>query len=55
MLKDLRLAQQAANDVKANTPMGKAAKEIYETFIKDGNGSGLDFFAILPWIKNTTQ
>ena len=52
MLKDLRLAQQAANEVQANTPMGKAAVDIYETFVEKDNGSGLDFSAILPWIKN---
>ena len=51
MLKDLRLAQQAANEVKAYTPMGKVAVDIYETFVEKNNGSGLDFSAILPWIK----
>jgi len=51
MLKDLRLAQQAANEVQAYTPMGKVAVDIYETFVEKNNGSGLDFSAILPWIK----
>ena len=55
MLKDLRLAQQAANEVQANTPMGKAAVDIYETFVEKDNGSGLDFSAILPWIKNINR
>ena len=55
MLKDLRLAQQAAHEVQAVTPMGKAATDIYESFVEKDNGSGLDFSAILPWIKNINK
>jgi len=55
MLKDLRLAQQAAHKVQAVTPMGNAAGDIYESFVEKDNGSGLDFSAILPWIKNINK
>jgi hypothetical protein len=35
--------------------MGKAAADIYESFVEKDNGSGLDFSAILPWIKNINK
>jgi 3-hydroxyisobutyrate dehydrogenase len=46
MLKDLRLSQQAAAAVDAETPMGRRATELYEAFAADGHG-GLDFSAIV--------
>ena len=48
MLKDLRLSQQAAKAVDADTPMGAAATDLYKTFVEDEDGSGLDFSAMLP-------
>ena len=45
MLKDLRLAMEAAGGVDAATPLGKHAQEIYESFVQE-NG-GLDFSAII--------
>ncbi|KWV91922.1 3-hydroxyisobutyrate dehydrogenase [Erythrobacter sp. YT30] len=45
MLKDLRLAMEAAESADAATPLGKHAKEIYEAFAKE-NG-GLDFSAVI--------
>ena len=48
MLKDLRLSQQAAKAVDADTPMGAAATDLYRTFVEDEDGSGLDFSAMLP-------
>ncbi len=45
MLKDLRLAMEAAGGVDAATPLGKHAQEIYESFAQE-NG-GLDFSAII--------
>lgn len=45
MLKDLRLAMEAAETADASTPLGKQAKEIYEKFA-ERNG-GLDFSAII--------
>jgi 3-hydroxyisobutyrate dehydrogenase len=46
MLKDLRLAMEAAADVDADTPMGAKAAELYEKFAEEGQG-GLDFSAII--------
>jgi 3-hydroxyisobutyrate dehydrogenase len=46
MLKDLKLAMEAAASVDADTPMGKRATELYEAFDKAGQG-GLDFSAII--------
>ncbi|MEL7198388.1 MAG: 3-hydroxyisobutyrate dehydrogenase [Pseudomonadota bacterium] len=45
MLKDLRLAMEAAGTSGANTPLGKHSTEIYEAFAEE-NG-GLDFSAII--------
>ncbi|MBN8808690.1 MAG: 3-hydroxyisobutyrate dehydrogenase [Sphingomonas sp.] len=46
MLKDLRLAMEAAASVDADTPMGARAAELYAKFDEAGNG-GLDFSAII--------
>ncbi|MEM8796620.1 MAG: 3-hydroxyisobutyrate dehydrogenase [Pseudomonadota bacterium] len=46
MLKDLNLSQEAAEGVNAATPMGAAARAIYQEFVNDG-GTGQDFSAIL--------
>jgi len=48
MLKDLRLSQQAAEAVDADTPMGKRATELYAAFVEDEGGLGTDFSAMLP-------
>ncbi|MCH2095092.1 MAG: 3-hydroxyisobutyrate dehydrogenase [Rhodobacteraceae bacterium] len=48
MLKDLRLSQQAAESAGAQTPMGRAATDLYQTFVEDENGAGQDFSAMLP-------
>jgi 3-hydroxyisobutyrate dehydrogenase len=37
MNKDLKLAYECAKSVSADTPLGKAALEIYEKFCKEGN------------------
>ena len=50
MLKDLRLAMGAAQDVGADTPMGARAAELYEAFAEAGNG-GLDFSAIIKTMQ----
>ena len=47
MLKDLRLSQQAAEAVDADTPMGQRATELYATFVEDEAGLGTDFSAML--------
>ena len=45
MLKDLRLAMEAAETADASTPLGKQAREIYEKFAEEN--AGLDFSAII--------
>ena len=52
MLKDLRLSQQAAETVDADTPMGQRATELYASFVEDEDGSGRDFSAMLPRFEN---
>lgn len=47
MLKDLRLGQQAAEAVDAETPMGALATELYETFAEVEGRGGQDFSAML--------
>jgi len=48
MLKDLRLSQQAAEAVDADTPMGELAMRLYEAFVEREGGRGRDFSAMLP-------
>jgi 3-hydroxyisobutyrate dehydrogenase len=45
MLKDLRLAQQAAGTTATATPLGAAAANLYQLFV-DGDAGGLDFSGI---------
>ncbi len=46
MLKDLKLAKEAAGSVDADTPMGQRAAELYQQFA-DAGSAGLDFSAII--------
>ena len=48
MLKDLRLAMQAAEAADADTPMGARAAELYAAFVEQEDGKGRDFSALLP-------
>ncbi|WP_341864342.1 3-hydroxyisobutyrate dehydrogenase [Gymnodinialimonas sp. 57CJ19] len=48
MLKDLGLAQAAAEAADADTPMGAAALALYQKFVEDEDGKGRDFSAMLP-------
>ncbi|GAB5446460.1 3-hydroxyisobutyrate dehydrogenase [Gymnodinialimonas sp.] len=48
MLKDLGLAQAAAEAADADTPMGAAALALYRQFVEDEDGMGRDFSAMLP-------
>lgn len=50
MLKDLRLAMEAAGTVGAETPVGAKALEIYEAFAAAGYG-GLDFSGVIKTLK----
>ena len=54
MLKDLRLAMEAAQSVDAYTPMGSAAEELYTRF-SDLGGAGKDFSAIIQMIDDSWQ
>ena len=45
MSKDLKLAIECAEEVKANTPLGSEANKIYDKFCKEGNDNK-DFSAI---------
>jgi 3-hydroxyisobutyrate dehydrogenase len=54
MLKDLRLAMEAAESVDAYTPMGSAAEELYARFA-DLGGAGKDFSAIIKMIDDSWQ
>ncbi len=55
MLKDLRLSQQAAEAVDADTPMGQAAAALYAQFVEDEDGAGRDFSAMLPRFESRTR
>ena len=50
MLKDLRLAQEAALATGANTPLGAAAAQIYSLFDSLGHG-GDDFSGIINMVR----
>ena len=47
MLKDLRLARQAAESAGADTPLGLAALQLYARFVEEEGGQGKDFSAML--------
>jgi 3-hydroxyisobutyrate dehydrogenase len=51
MVKDLTLAQDAANAAGAVTPLGKHAQEIYKTFDAAGNGE-VDFSGIIRHVRS---
>ncbi|MCF7700019.1 3-hydroxyisobutyrate dehydrogenase [Loktanella sp. M215] len=48
MLKDLTLAQAAASACDADTPLGEAARALYDRFVNREDGAGRDFSAMLP-------
>lgn len=50
MLKDLRLAMDAAADTSADTPMGARAAELYQRFV-DGGDAATDFSGIIRMLK----
>ena len=53
MLKDLRLAMEAAQSVDAYTPMGANAEELYARFAESLGGAGKDFSAIIKMIDDS--
>jgi 3-hydroxyisobutyrate dehydrogenase len=50
MLKDLKLAQEAASSAGANTPIGAHAAELYEAFNSAGH-EGADFSGIINFLR----
>ena len=50
MLKDLRLATEAAASVDADVPMGSKARELYEAFV-EADRDGRDFSAIIQTLQ----
>jgi 3-hydroxyisobutyrate dehydrogenase len=53
MLKDLRLAMEAAQAADAYTPMGAAAEELYTRFAEALGGGGKDFSGIIKMIDDS--
>lgn len=54
MLKDLRLAQHAAEQTEANIPLGTEAAELYAIYISQGNAE-LDFSGIMNLIRGKSD
>lgn len=50
MLKDLKLAQRAAESAGANIPLGMVAEELYKLFVDQGMGE-MDFSGIIKMIE----
>jgi 3-hydroxyisobutyrate dehydrogenase len=53
MLKDLRLAMEAAQSVDSYTPMGAHAEELYARFAEKLGGAGKDFSGIIKMIDDS--
>jgi 3-hydroxyisobutyrate dehydrogenase len=50
MLKDLKLAGEAAAGSGAGIPLGNAATSLYDRFVGEGKG-GVDFSGIIAWLR----
>ena len=50
MLKDLKLAQDAAKTAGAKAPMGAAATALYGLFVEQGS-AGTDFYGIIRFLR----
>ena len=50
MLKDLKLAQEAAKTAGAKAPMGAGAAALYGLFVEQGN-AGTDFSGIIRFLR----
>ena len=53
MLKDLKLAQDAARATRARTPPGAGAAAVYEQFVETGDG-GVDFSGIIRFLRGAS-
>ena len=54
MLKDLRLAQQAARDAGSASPMGAQAAALFALFHNSGNAE-IDYSAIIEMVRGKPQ
>jgi 3-hydroxyisobutyrate dehydrogenase len=54
MLKDLKLAREAAQSVKAKTALGAHAAEIYDLFAQQGQGTS-DFSGIINFVRDQSE
>jgi 3-hydroxyisobutyrate dehydrogenase len=54
MLKDLKLAMEAAQKAGAYTPMGGEAEELFQRFVDLGGGNK-DFSALIKMIDDSWQ
>jgi 3-hydroxyisobutyrate dehydrogenase len=54
MLKDLKLAQDAARSTRAVAPLGAGAAAIYQSFVDDGGGA-VDFSGIIRFLRGPTE
>jgi 3-hydroxyisobutyrate dehydrogenase len=54
MLKDLKLAQEAAQSAGAKTPIGAHAAELYEAYNSTGN-EGADFSGIIQYLRSASS
>jgi 3-hydroxyisobutyrate dehydrogenase len=54
MLKDLKLAMEAADEAGAYTPMGAEAEELYERFVERGGGAR-DFSGLIKMIDDSWE
>jgi 3-hydroxyisobutyrate dehydrogenase len=52
MLKDLKLAQDAARSAGARTPLGAGAAVVYSQYVEGGDG-GRDFSGIIQFLRGT--
>jgi 3-hydroxyisobutyrate dehydrogenase len=52
MLKDLKLAQDAARATRTSTPLGAGAAAVYERFVEAGD-AGVDFSGIIRYLRGT--
>jgi 3-hydroxyisobutyrate dehydrogenase len=50
MLKDLKLAREAARSARATTPLGAGATALYERFVEERD-AGKDFSAIIQYLR----
>jgi 3-hydroxyisobutyrate dehydrogenase len=53
MLKDLKLAQRAAQTVGAAVPLGSTATQLYQ-MLGNANGGGRDFSYVYEWLRTGT-